>query len=166
MTGVNKKRERLIAFIIVVVLTFVASSYRNENDNERVRFILATKQTKDNIITVDLAKQSVFKYYIQPNVFSFYGRGKAIGNTENLLVKFSGIDTYASQGSKKTLWTELAANENLKIDGKGRIIVNWEAKVPWLSTRRYNVAEARCELLQNNTVLSVTKFYIVNSYYK
>lgn len=162
----NKKRERLIAFIIAVVLTFVASSYRNENNNERVRFILATKQTKDNIITVDLAKQSVFKYYIQPNVFSFYGRGKAIGNTENLLVKFSGIDTYASQGSKKTVWTELAANENLKIDGKGRIIVNWEAKVPWLSTRRYNVAGAKCELFQDNKVVSVTKFNIINSNYR
>lgn len=161
----NKKIKRVIAFVIALALTFVASSYRNENNNERVRFALATKQTKDNVITVDLAKQSVFKYYIQPNVFSFYGRGIVTGNAENILVKFTGIDTYASQGSKKSVWTELNTNENLKIDGKGRIIVNWEAKIPWFSTRRYNVAMAKCELFQDNKLVNVTKFNIINSNY-
>lgn len=163
---VNKNLVALAAFIIAVGIALFASSYRNVNNNERVRFFLDINQKKDNIITVDLAKQSIFKYYIQPNILSFYGRGKVHANGENLVAKFSGVDTYASQGSKKSLWTELADNEKLQIDNKGRLMVNWEVRLPWASTRRYKVAEARCELLQNNTVISVTKFYIVNSHYK
>lgn len=57
-------------------------------------------------------------------------------------------------------------NEKLKIDGKGRLIVNFEARLPWASTRRYHVAEAKCELLQDSNALSVTEFNIINSNYK
>ena len=166
MKALNKKIVVLVVFLLAVAITFFAGSYRNVNNQERIRFSLNINQKKDGIIVVDLAKQSVFKYYLQPNILSFYGRGRVPVNTKNLRVKFTGLDNYASQGSKKSVWTELADNGKVQIDNKGRLIVNWEVRLPRESTRRYQVAEAKCELLQHNKVVSVTKFNIINSNYK
>lgn len=164
--ALNKKIVVLVGFLLAVAITFFAGFYRNVNNQERIRFSLNINQKKDGIIVVDLAKQSVFKYYLQPNILSFYGRGRMPVNTKNLSVKFTGLDNYASQGSKKSVWTELVNNEKLKIDGKGRLIINFEARLPWASTRRYHVAEAKCELFQDSNIVSVTKFNIINSNYK
>ena len=162
----NNGLKGIVCFLLAAIIAIGAGFYREINDKERVRFSLQIPQKQVKVVTVDLAKQGKIKYYLQPDVLSFYGRGKVTGDNGKLTAKFSGFDSYISQGSKKSIWSELQGDDVVKVKPDGSLTVNVEVRLPKDKIHNYDIGKASLIFFQENKIVSETQFVIINSSYK
>lgn len=162
----NKKKIIMILFFwLAIGITIAAGVFRDVNDNERGRFTFQIQEENKQVVIIDLADQGKLKYYLQPGTITLYGRGKNILQDTETYAKFYGVKGFLSQGSKKSIWTELKEDMPLKT-GKNRIVpINIEVEIPYTKTRQYEVGAAILELWNDNQLANSIHFQFINSNY-
>lgn len=151
------------AFLVMLLFAIGLGFFRQVNEAERVQFKVDLPQKQEQIVVIDIGQQGLLKYYLQPEVISFYGRGTVKGNFKNLQIKFTGLESFISQGSKKSNWQELQSDEFLQVRKNGRLVINLEGKIPKDKLDFYQVGEAQLQLLSDGQVMSTVYFKIINS---
>lgn len=163
----NIKRTILMTlfFLLAIGIAVGAGVFRDINDEERGSFTFQIPEEKKQIIIIDLAKQGLLKYYLQPGTLTIYGRGKNILQDTEIYTKFYGVKGFLSQGSKKNIWAELKEDVPLKSRKNGIVPINIEVEIPYTSTRQYEAGRAVLEFWNDSQLLHSIHFQFINSNY-
>ncbi len=163
--NIKKKIIMTLFFLLAIGITIAAGVFRDVNDKERGRFTFQIQEESKQDVIIDLAKQGKLKYYLQPGTITLYGRGKGTLQDTKIYTKFYGVKGFLSQGSKKSIWTELKENMPLE-NGKNRIVpINIEVEIPYTRTRQYKVGTAVLEFWNDNQLVNSIHFQFINSNY-
>jgi len=164
---VNSKNKinMIVIFFLGIGIAIGAGVFRDVNDEEGGHFTFQIQEEKQQVETIDLAKQGMLKYYLQPGTITLYGRGKSGLQDAEIYIKFYGEKGFLSQGSKKNIWTELTEEMPLKSRKNGIVPINIEVEIPYTSTRQYEVGKAVLEFWNENQRVNSINFLVINSNY-
>ena len=155
----------ILLFLLGIGIAATGVALRGINDEEGESFTFQIGEEKKQVVTVDIAKQGILKYYLQPGTITLYGRGKNRLPDAEVTTKFYGVKAFLSQGSKKNSWMELKEDMLLKIRNNGIVPINIEVEIPYNRARQYEVGSAVLEFwIQNQRVNSID-FQFINSNY-
>lgn len=161
----KKKIIMILFFCLGIGIVVSAGVFREGNDEEGGHFTFQTQEEEKQMVTIDLAKQGALKYYVQPGTITLYGRGKSTLPDTRIYTKFYGVKGFVSQGSKKSSWTELKEDMQLKSRKNGIVSINVEVEIPYSKTRQYEVGRAVLEFWNDNQRVNSITFHFVNSNY-
>lgn len=162
----QSKRIKIIVFLFSAVIITCGALYLKRNNTNEREFLRFNIGSENKTVTVDIAQQCFLKYYLQPGVISAYCRGRNREFIEPLYARFSGIDSYVSQGSKKRKWKELQPGDELQKRENGDMPVNIEFAIPYNTTRQYSVGRGVLEIYTAEKTVNTIIFNFINSKYK
>ena len=161
----KKKMHTIVFFLLAVGIAIGAGFFRTINDAERGRFSFQIQHGKKQLVTIDLAKQGIVKYYLQPGTITLYGRGKISLPDTKIRATFFGAKGFLLQGSKKSNWVELTEDMPVKSGKSGTIPLSVEVDFPYFKTRQYEVGKTVVEFWHDNQMVHSIDFRFINSKY-
>ena len=157
---------KLIYFLTAsVIITCCAVGFRENNTNER-EFLRFKIGQEDKTVTIDISQQGFLKYYLQPGTISIYCRGQNSDIVKPLYAKFSGPESFISQGSKKGIWKKLQPGDRLNHRENNEVPINIELAIPYSATRQYHAGKGILEIFTDENTMNKIIFNFINSKYQ
>lgn len=165
MSKLNAKN--ILLALLAMLMIFVMGIFKGQINGDRSFHRLNLEQGGEYNYTLDVGKMGVVKYFVEPNVMTLYLRCKVPANVQDLRCEIEGIETFASQGSKKGVWKKLTSSDVLKKGQWGDFIpLNLELALSRDNIYKYDVACGKIRFYDGENQYSTLDIKIVNTKFK
>lgn len=165
MSKLNAKN--ILLALLAMLMIFVMGIFKGQINGDRSFHRLNLEQGGEYNYTLDVGKMGVVKYFVEPNVMTLYLRCKVPANVQDLRCEIEGIETFASQGSKKGVWKKLTSSDVLKKGQWGDFIpLNLELALSRDNIYKYDVACGKIRFYDGENPYSTLDIKIVNTKFK
>ena len=165
MSKLNAKN--ILLALLAMLMIFAMGIFKGQINGDRSFHRLNLEQGGEYNYTLDVGKMGVVKYFVEPNVMTLYLRCKVPANVQDLRCEIEGIETFASQGSKKGVWKKLTSSDVLKKGQWGDFIpLNLELALSRDNIYKYDVACGKIRFYDGENPYSTLDIKIVNTKFK
>lgn len=164
MNKLNAKN--ILLSLLAMLVIFAMGMFKGQINGDRSFHKLNLEQGGEYTYTLDVGKMGVVKYLVEPNVMTLYLRCKVPAEVSALCCEVTGIENFASQGSKKGVWKAVSKEDVLTKSSKGNDIpLNLELKVSRDDINKYEVGSSKVVFTNDNKPYAVLDIKIINSKY-
>ena len=158
--------KNILLSLLAMLMIFAMGLFKGQINGDRSFHRLNLEQGGEYTYTLDVGKMGVVKYLVEPNVMTIYLRCKVPAGIEDLRCEVTGVENFASQGSKKGVWKAVVKDEILKVEPKGKTIpLNLEIAVPRDDVYKYDVGVGKVTFTNEGATYAVLNIKIINSKY-
>ena len=158
--------KNILLSLLAMLMIFAMGLFKGQINGDRSFHRLNLEQGGEYTYTLDVGKMGVVKYLVEPNVMTIYLRCKVPAGIEDLRCEVTGVENFASQGSKKGVWKAVGNEEILKVEPKGKTIpLNLEIAVPCDDVYKYDVGVGKVTFTNEGYPYAVLNIKIINSTY-